>query len=865
MNDIKQTAVLAAHRRLAELQREKRKFDWFGDIYGTPVGRAEQIPPRDGDWHTWLYLAGRGSGKALCLKTPVLTTLGWKTMGTIVAGDFVFDENGKPTEVLEAHPVQINKDCYEIGFGGAGGKNPEKIIADGEHRWLTHDARFRAKLSKGKHKPTRKVGPEILETRELYEREATYILKKSQKQLSNYAIPAVSSSIKYPKSKEELLIPPYSLGAWLGDGTSKRAEISSMDEGILKEMEKDGFVFDEGYETGSKARLYRIMHERDVLTKKPGGRDIKQKIYKFHFKRLLQELKLFKNKHIPEVYMRAPISDRLALLQGLLDTDGWASIEGVSSFAQSRKSLAYQVKELAQSLGEVAYINKRMQTDGKRKTKYAVSWSCASEDRIPFRLKRKVNRVENRLQKARKLRKYHFIKSIEKVNSVPVRCISVANPTSLFLVGKSLIPTHNTRSAAEYIRHWVMEGRTRLALVAATAADCRDVMVSGESGILSVCFEDDKDFKGNFIGKPVYEASKRRVIWANGAIATMYSSETPSRLRGPQHMGAWCDELCSWQYARETFDMLQFGNRIGDNPQLIITTTPKPINLLREIASDPETIVTRGSTYDNADNLAPTFIHTIQKKYEGTSMGKQEIYAEILDEIEGALWRRAWLEKAHCRTAPDLVRVGVSIDPAVTANEETSSETGIVVGGITQNADKGYLLEDLSGIYTPLEWARKAAEAYYRHNADFIIAEVNNGGDLVIQNIKNYDKNIPCQTVHARKGKYLRAEPVSALYEQGRIYHVRNYGVRRDVPVYAAEFDKLSEEEKSSLHYIKDYEQLEDQLISWYPLGDMPSPDRLDALVHLFTALMIKPAAFSGSMALPAGSLVEPFISGLDY
>ena len=414
--------------------------------------------------------------------------------------------------------------------------------------------------------------------------------------------------------------------------------------------------------------------------------------------------------------------------------------------------------------------------------------------------------------------------------------------TWLYLGGRG---TGKTRAAGEKVRQWVRDGRTRLGLIAPTAADARDVMIEGNSGLLAICHDADTDYRGNITGRPIYEPSKRRVTWQNGAMATLYTAEEPSRLRGPQHEGLWCDELCAWKYVRETWDMAQFGLRIGDNPQVIVSTTPKPMRILRDMAADPTTFVSTGSTFDNKANLAAHFIDQISAKYEGTTLGRQELYAAILDEAEGALWRREWLDAAKMKIedVPDLARVCVSVDPAVSANEETSNETGIIIMGVTPGAAKGFVMEDCSGIYTPLGWARAVISAYHRHQADFILAEVNNGGDLVVQNIKNLDNTLPIRTVHARKGKYLRAEPIAALYEQNRVFHAMGEKKRTDNPWSA--FDKKP---------VKDFEALEDQMVQWEPLGDLPSPDRLDALVHGLTALMIKAPPSSGDiMPAPGG------------
>ncbi|MGA0564161.1 DNA-packaging protein [Ancylobacter sp. VNQ12] len=387
--------------------------------------------------------------------------------------------------------------------------------------------------------------------------------------------------------------------------------------------------------------------------------------------------------------------------------------------------------------------------------------------------------------------------------------------TWLILAGRGF---GKTRTGAEWIREQVKGGATRLGLIAPTASDARDVMVEGESGILSVCWAGDRTEAGEPIGRPSYEPSKRRLTWANGAVATLFSAEEPERLRGPQHEALWCDELAAWKYLRETWDMAQFGLRLGARPRVCITTTPKPLKLIREIMADKLTVVTRGSTFDNRANLAPTFLRAVEDKYAGTRLGRQELFAEVLEEAEGALWTRQQLEAArHAGPLPEMLRVVIAVDPATTATEE-SDETGIVAVGLGVD-HRGYVLEDASGRYAPDKWAKKALELFDRHKASRIVAEGNQGGDMVTHTIQTERRNAPVTRVHAKVGKRARAEPVAALYEQGKVSHC------------AAMPD------------------LEDQMVIWEPLGGMPSPDRLDALVWGLTELMIKaatPTAASG-------------------
>lgn len=344
---------------------------------------------------------------------------------------------------------------------------------------------------------------------------------------------------------------------------------------------------------------------------------------------------------------------------------------------------------------------------------------------------------------------------------------------------------------------------SRVALVAETAADARDVMVEGESGLLAVHPKSHR---------PNYEPSKRRITWPNGAVATLFNATEPDQLRGPQHDLAWLDELAKWRYAQETFDMLQLGLRLGDAPKQCVTTTPRPIPLLKAMIANPRWTVTRGSTYDNSINLAPSFLSQIAKRYEGTRLGRQELTAEILDDAPGALWTRAKLDETRRKKTdklPDMQRIVVAIDPAASAGtEEGQAETGIVVAGLGADG-RGYVLDDVSCRQSPNGWARQAVAAYDLYSADAIVAEINQGGEMVEQTIRSVRSSIPFIGVRASRGKVTRAEPVAALYEQGRVSHVGTFP------------------------------QLEDQMVLFTPLGieGDTTADRTDALVWALTEL----------------------------
>lgn len=322
----------------------------------------------------------------------------------------------------------------------------------------------------------------------------------------------------------------------------------------------------------------------------------------------------------------------------------------------------------------------------------------------------------------------------------------------------------------------------RIALVAATAADARDTMVEGQSGLLRMA---------PTWNRPTYEPSKRRLTWPNGAIATTFSSEEADRLRGPEHDAAWADELAAYSDPQATWHMLMFGLRLGKRPRWLATTTPRPIKLLKELLAREgrDVVVTRGSTFENEANLAPTFLAAVRQRYEGTRLGRQELNAELLADMPGALWHVDWLDRDRVSKAPELRRIVVAIDPAV-SNNEGSDESGIIVAGITSDRH-AYVLEDLSGKYAPHEWAAKAIDAYRRHRADRIIAEVNNGGAMVEGTIRALDPTVSFKSVHASRGKVVRAEPIAALYEQRKVHHVGNWPVLEDqMCAFTSDFDR---------------------------------------------------------------------------
>lgn len=366
--------------------------------------------------------------------------------------------------------------------------------------------------------------------------------------------------------------------------------------------------------------------------------------------------------------------------------------------------------------------------------------------------------------------------------------------TWLILAGRGY---GKTRTGAETVREWVRRGHQFVNLIGATADDARDIMIEGESGILAICPRGER---------PTYVPSKRRLEWPNGAVSLIFTADEPERLRGKQGEKLWCDELAAWRYP-EAWDQASLGLRLGTAPQAVVTTTPRPTALVKALIAAPSTHVTRGSTYDNRANLAGAFLQQIVTRYEGTRLGRQELNAEILEDNPGALWNRAQIDATRLAHAPDLYRIVVGVDPAVTSNED-SDLTGIVVAGRDrQTPPHFYVLEDLSLIASPDKWGQAAVNAYYKHAADRVVAETNQGGDMVESIIRHRDANVAYTGVRASKGKATRAEPIAALYEQSRVHHVGA------LP------------------------RLEDEMCDWDPATSAKSPDRMDALVWAITEL----------------------------
>lgn len=355
-------------------------------------------------------------------------------------------------------------------------------------------------------------------------------------------------------------------------------------------------------------------------------------------------------------------------------------------------------------------------------------------------------------------------------------------------------------TGSNYIHELAMSGKfSRISIVGATAADVRELQIEGEAGILNIAPPHEL---------PDYQPSKRKVVWPNGATGILYTGEDPEQTRGANSSVAWLDEFCKYQYPREVWDNIQFGLRLGNHPHAIITTTPKPIPTFKQIVGEDSTLVSYCSTFDNRLNLSDQFFEYVTTRYGNTRLGRQELYAEILDDVPGALWKRELIDSYRVTQVPkNIQRLVVGIDPAMT-NTEDSDETGIIVGCI-DDSNHVFILRDVSGRFDPEHWISRALVQYHTWNADRIVGEVNNGGDLIEALLRTHDNKAAFKAVRAKRGKYTRAEPIAALYEQGKVHHVGTFA------------------------------ELEDQMCNFVPGEDHGLDDRVDAMVWTITELAL--------------------------
>lgn len=760
------------------------RLDWLN------TARWNQLPPPDVDWATWLLLAGRGSGKCLALDTPIPTPDGWTMMGELMVGDAVFDERGAPCTVAQVHPVITPTNSYRVHFGDG-----TFLDACGEHLWTTWGYTDRvayAKTTKSRAFPDHwpewrggsqmQLGPQVRDTEEI---RATLTVGKNQQW--NHSIP-LTRPLQLPTATD-LPIDPWLLGYWLGNGRSRNGELTA---GSWK-----------GEHDGPEVAQYLETLGYGYSAKDGPG------CTQFYVRGLTTQLRAAGQlgKEGPrKAYLRGSIAQRLSLLRGLMDADGYIHKgKQQAEFTSGNRQLADDVLELVRSLGERPCLTYgRMTTKGQDfGPRYRVRWHPSLF--VPFSFRRKVRDCAAPGTHGREFHHRNIV-AVEPIPPAPMRCITVTSASALYLAGEGMIPTHNTRSGAEYVANEAaMRPGLRVALVGATAVDPCRVQVEGESGLLAI------------LGSPgagvvkQWNRSTTELFLTNGSLFKGYSSEEPKNLRGPQHHIVWGDEFAAWKNMQETFDMAKMGLRLGSDPKMVLTTTPRPSALLKSVMSDPKTIVVRGTTYENSAHLPASFFEDLKRRYEGTRLGAQELLAQILENFDDAFLKHEDIR--HVDEAPTLERIVVGVDPAG-SHRKAANYTGIIAAGVDSPEDPqtdAYVIGDYSVRATPEIWARRAVEVYHTLNADCIIAEKNFGGDMVESVIRNVDPNVPVRLVHASKGKTVRAEPICMLYQQGRIKHVGH------LP------------------------ELEEQLTAFTPAGYARegSPDRGDAAVWALSALML--------------------------
>lgn len=823
-------------------------YDW------EKIARRESQWWPEGRWRVWLILAGRGFGKLFYPMTEILTmNRGWITFAEITVGDVVFDEQGRPcnvTGVYEPPLEQIGK-TYRLTFS-------DGVTLDtcADHQWVTWTHADRKAFNRSSYEPrpvpkdwpnwrlSRMTGGPLLPRDEVETalsiyaetgsiREAVRRMGRSRQALTkhlqagryvpmepkiypdapgprirttaeiiatfrhgkrrdlNHSIP-LAGPLQYPETA--LPVDPYLFGYWLGDGHSATATFTCATE---DQPHLEAAIRAAGYRLGQMADPISLSAIGAGPRRGPGTGRFRPDPTSLTSQ--LKALGALGSKTIPVIYLYASAEQRLALLQGLMDSDGYASASHVE-FCTTRKDHAEAVVWLARSLGQKPRLYAGRATyEGKDYgEKYRVSWKPTID---VFRLPRKREAIV--MGGAQDVRNYHrMITAYEEITPMAgMRCIEVDSPNHMYLVGCALIPTHNTRTGSETVGMVARKGVVpRIALVGETEADAREVMVEGPDGIL-------KRSRPGF--EPVYEPSKRRLTWPNGVVATTFSGADPDQLRGPQHGFAWVDELAKFAYPVETWDNLMLGLRMGVEPCCLVTTTPRPIPILRTLLrrEGADVAVTRGTTYDNAANLPRIFLEEIVQRYEGTTVGRQELYAEMIDEAPGALWTRKLIEAGRREKAPALARIVVAVDPSV-ARTGGRDACGIVVAGIDdRNPAHGWILEDATLHAPPFKWAQEAARLYEKYRANTVIAEDNQGGGLVRQVLEASAYWLNVKLVHASHGKVARAEPISALYERGIVHHVGGFAA------------------------------LEDEMTTWLP--GRPSPNRMDALVYALTELML--------------------------
>ena len=826
---------------------EKERREWLGSFSEQELrvleysyeflARPNQREPK-GKYKILILLAGRGYGKEVRSSTPIATPTGFTEIGNLRIGDYVFDENGIPTRVTGVYP-QGTKQLYRFRF------SDETIIdAGAEHMWVTWTHRDRKALLRSRHVMYKDRFPDDwVNWRAVHEHYSGNILSRedapgprirttteiintftcSKRRDLNHCIPVAGSLYTQPI---EFPLDFYCFGYWLGDGHSADGVITVGDEDIEWTLGKFSSMF-------------------EFKLDAPVGRCWMIRCYGLAAR--LRSLGVFGSgmKSVPEECFLASRAQRIALLQGLMDSDGYASDNGSSvEFCNTNKNIADGVLRLARSLGQKPILNTgRATLYGKDcGEKYRVTWKPTID---VFQMPRKRDRI--RFDRSQALRNQHrMIENITSIDSDDATCISVDSPNSMYLVGEGLIPTHNTWTGAQLVRSWVESGKKKhIAIVGTTAADVRDTMVEAVykngSGLMQVCPP---------WNLPYYSPTKKTLVWNNpnypsyGAVGSLYSADVPASLRGPSHDAAWVDELCKMRNHIEMWNMLKFTMRretsTGEGPKIVISTTPKLMQLLVDLLKEAEesradgtndVIVVKGSTYENQSNLSADFLSDIAS-YEGTDLGRQEIHADLILNATGALWTPGILDKGRIQFSdlPTLKRIVVAVDPQTGYREDSESPvhrlsrvarstmTGIITCGLGMPV-KGqplhaYILRDDSVNGKPEKWGKRVVDVYNLYAQRYpttVLAESNQGGLMIGSIIRSIDPHVRVQLVSAQRKKHERAIEVVNKYQQVRVHHVGH-------------FPALEQEQ------------------TFYEPGDEDSklsPNRMDALVHGVRYLLV--------------------------
>lgn len=763
------------------------------EVWVRKSGTQEKVCQFRKGWQTWVLLAGRGFGKASDINTLVPTPDGWKKLSEIVDGDTVFNELGKKTTVVKAHDQYFTDEVYEVYFS-----DKTSIVVDKEHLWTFWE-----------HLDNKQYGryDKDIDSGSFPDDWATFIGDKydcygnvtghfgaktfNTEELKNrlHLVPRIPLTRPLELPDADLPINPWILGYWLGNGDARDGGVHTGShlgetdfEHVKGQFEKFGYLIEKSYP--DRQRNDNKTYCGFVSSKKLHNE--------------LKDANLLGNKHIPPIYLRASKEQRLLLLQGLMDSDGGAGNEyskNYVGFSSTIKNLADGVYELAVSIGEKPRRDENYGTLYGVKKKYC--WGVAYRPNTnPFTLPRKRDRITPTEHGKQGLRhKHRIIKTIEKVEGRYVRCLTVDSPSNLYLIGEQMVPTHNTRVGAELAREMVETDQAkRIAVISPTASDARDVAVEGQSGLVPICPP---------WNKPLYESTKRRVTWPNGAQASLFSAEEPERLRGPQFDFAWVDEIAGYDINTQqmTWDMLQFCLRLGVNPRCVVTTTPKPTPLIQQLvklARHPlnKIIITTGSTYENRTNLAAPFMRQITQ-YEGTNLGRQEIYAELIDIEESGILKRSWFRRwPSSKAMPYFEYVIQSYDTAFTERTENDPTGCIVLGVFRPDQDSPHcaMLLDCWTEHLKYPELRKRATDDYRNTygdqdapVDILLIEDKGSGIPLIQDLQR--AGLPIRKYNpGRPDKTMRLHAVSHLVYNGRVYIPESKQVPGEFVTWAEDF-----------------------------------------------------------------------------